>query len=75
MAVELKNRIEVDLGVGLSIVELLQGASIAQLTQRVLPSIAEQDAELAALLAEIEQTPLDQVQALLNETASEGGSE
>ncbi|ABX04516.1 MAG TPA: type I polyketide synthase [Herpetosiphon sp.] len=75
MAVELKNRIEVDLGVSLSIVELLQGASIAQLTQRILPSIAEQDAELAALLAEIEQTPLDQVQALLNETASEGGSE
>lgn len=45
MAIELKNKVEIDLGVTLSMVMFLQGPSIAQLTTQVLSQI-ESDASL-----------------------------
>ena len=66
MAVEIKGRIEGSLGISISIVELLQGTSINNLTDHVLASLSQEDAELEALLAEVEQLPLEDVQSLLN---------
>jgi acyl transferase domain-containing protein len=52
MAIELKNRIDITLGVTVAVVELLQGFGVAQLAARLLPQI---EAQIAAAAEE----PLD----------------
>lgn len=52
MAIELKNRIDISLGVNVTVVELLQGFGIAQLTARLMPQITARliEADSAALI-------------------------
>ena len=61
MAIELKNRIEVDLGVRVSMVELLRGPSVDQLIQHLLGQVADaQDSTLRrAVLATPAPVPLN----------------
>ena len=70
MGVEIKNRVEAELGLTVSLVDLLMGGGIAQLAARLLPQTGD-DAALAELLAEVEGLTAQQAQALLNE-GSEG---
>jgi phthiocerol/phenolphthiocerol synthesis type-I polyketide synthase D len=87
MAVQLKNRIEVDLGAVLPMVSFLQGAGVAGLADRVLDQIAAAgdptgtpEAESLgsedpdALLARLETLSPEQVDALLGEMLASGES-
>jgi len=83
MAVEMKNRIETDLGVVVPMVKLLQGPSIAQLGAYVLEHVAalepatapkptvapetERPPAARQLLAQLDQLTDDQVDALLTD--------
>jgi acyl carrier protein len=83
MAVEMKNRIETDLGVVVPMVKLLQGPSIAQLAAHVLAQVAalepatapkptsaaktEDQPAAQQLLAQLDQLSDDQVDALLTD--------
>jgi acyl transferase domain-containing protein/acyl carrier protein len=60
MAIELKNRIEQDLDVSLTVVDLLNGSSVTQIAARILPQLPEltdisEDEDLEELLLEVEQ--------------------
>jgi len=70
MGVELKNRIEVQLGLAVSLADLLMGGGIAQLASRLLPQIAD-EAGLAELLAEVEGLSAEEARALLGEEGGE----
>ncbi|HEX8359677.1 MAG TPA: type I polyketide synthase, partial [Longimicrobium sp.] len=69
MAIELKNRMEHGLGVSVAVVELLKGASVAELAGRILPQLLEReapmDAEAQAILEQIQQLSPEQVEELL----------
>ncbi|MCI0729577.1 MAG: SDR family NAD(P)-dependent oxidoreductase [Chloroflexi bacterium] len=66
MAVELKNRIEASLGVTFSIVDLLQGASLSNLAERVLDKLhLQDDQKIAELLAMVEQLSVEEAEQLL----------
>jgi myxalamid-type polyketide synthase MxaD len=68
MAVELKNQIEESLEVTLSVVDLLQGASISNLAERILSLLnLEDDAKLAEMLAQIEELSSEEVALLLQD--------
>jgi acyl transferase domain-containing protein len=83
MAVELKNRVESDLGVVLPIVALLQGPTARTLAEEVLdlfgersntsPSDAIADAhdEMARFLAQLDELTDEQIDALLADLATE----
>jgi hypothetical protein len=80
MAVQLKNRIEADLGAILPMVSFLQGSGVAGLADRVLeqlaaagsssPPEAPADGDPEALLARLETLSPEQVDALLGEMLS-----
>lgn len=66
MAVELKNYIEGGFGVTLSMVELLQGVSVNDLTEKVLAQMdGRYDDELEDLLAEVEGLSMQETEQLL----------
>ncbi|MBV9279370.1 MAG: SDR family NAD(P)-dependent oxidoreductase [Chloroflexi bacterium] len=78
MAIELKNRVEQGVNASLSVVDLLQGATIAQLAAQIAAQLEEQgpaagtqgvpaadDAVVAELLQEIETLSDDEIAALL----------
>jgi phthiocerol/phenolphthiocerol synthesis type-I polyketide synthase D len=48
MAVELKNRVELDLGIPLPVIDLLQGPSVAQLATLLLERLTTKPASAAA---------------------------
>lgn len=74
IAIEMKNRIEMGLGVSVAVVELLKGSSVAQLTKMILPQLQLDemtvDEETADILAEAENLSLEEVEALLHEIAA-----
>ncbi len=72
MAVELKNRIELDLGTTIPVAKLLQGPSVALLTDELLASLpassSEDDAaKVAQLLDQLDQLSEDEVKAILEQ--------
>ncbi|MFQ5794194.1 MAG: type I polyketide synthase [Candidatus Bipolaricaulia bacterium] len=81
MAVELKNRIEIDLGVVVPVVNFLQGFSIVQFTKQMLdqltavastpsaPLVGRGDAE--QLLAQLDQLSDEEVDSLLSDVLAE----
>ncbi|WP_259391638.1 type I polyketide synthase [Paenibacillus sp. 1011MAR3C5] len=77
MAIEMKNRIETNLGMSVAVVELLKGSSVSQLTVTLLSQLAvdskELDADLKELLSEADSLSLEEVEALLQEVAAGGG--
>lgn len=56
MAMELKNRIELNLRVPVSVLDLLKGLSVAQFAQSMLSRLMEENAEIHQMLDELEQT-------------------
>lgn len=74
MATGLKNRIDVALGVNVSVVELLQGLSIAQLARRIAAQLRtrlEEEAKLAEALADGEQIAVETALELMSQTDGE----
>jgi len=69
MAVELKNRVEANLPLTLSVADLIVGLSVAELAGKLNAQLAV-DEDIAALLDEVEGIPLEEVEALLKESAS-----
>jgi len=75
MAIELKNRVEVDLGVNLTMAHFLQMPSLQGLASSVLSELpaaeeAGDDAKLLAdMLAKVEQMSEEEARALLQETS------
>lgn len=80
MAIEMKNRIDKGLGISIAVVELLKGASVAMLTELILPRIPlatsgvqgdedVQDEELAEILSAAESVSLEEMESLLEEIA------
>jgi acyl transferase domain-containing protein len=72
IAVELRHHITSGLGVSPTLMELLQGASVASLTEVLLPRLPKprdnpEEAELDALAAQLGELGSDQVEALLRE--------
>jgi hypothetical protein len=75
MAIEVKNRIAISMKVDISVLELLQGVTIAQLASRILASLQLDEGEVVAesepLLDEIkhliEQADSDELERLLAE--------
>ncbi|GIV97567.1 MAG: polyketide synthase [Herpetosiphonaceae bacterium] len=65
MAVELQNYIKGSLGLTPSIANLLQGATVAQLAAQFLPELEAEDEQIAELLAEAENLPEEELEALL----------
>ncbi len=78
MAVELKNRIELDIGVLIPMVRLLQGPSLAQIAGQLAEQLAQGDAvrpepvpvaaadPAADLLAKVDEMSDEEVEAMLN---------
>jgi acyl transferase domain-containing protein/acyl-CoA synthetase (AMP-forming)/AMP-acid ligase II/acyl carrier protein len=71
MTIELKNRIELDLGVALPMATLLQGPTVAELAAAILarlpePSSPGDQAKLDELVQQLEQLSDEQVKALLS---------
>lgn len=78
MAVELKNRIELDIGVLIPMVRLLQGPSLAQIAEQLAEQLAQGDAArpepvpvaaadpAADLLAKVDEMSDEEVEAMLN---------
>jgi acyl carrier protein len=69
MAVELRNRIEGSLGTGPTVVELLQGASLASLAAALLPRLAVDETaggDLEALADDLEALSDQEIHALLD---------
>jgi acyl transferase domain-containing protein len=64
MAVELKNRIQNDLGVTLPVVTFLKGPSLAQLATQVIDQLAEQTAAAATLASDREASRSDETENL-----------
>ncbi|REK71362.1 SDR family NAD(P)-dependent oxidoreductase [Paenibacillus paeoniae] len=77
MAIEMKNRIERNLGTSVAVVELLKGSSVSQLTvmlsSQLAVEIKELDADLKELLSEADSLSLEEVELLLQEVAAGGG--
>ncbi|WP_243644247.1 type I polyketide synthase [Paenibacillus pinisoli] len=77
MAIEMKNRIESNLGTSVAVVELLKGSSVSQLTAMLLSQLADEmkelDADLKELLSEADSLSLEEVEALLQEVAAGRG--
>ncbi len=79
MALELKNRIDADLGVSLPLVQILQGPSVDELAAQLLEQLAQTterpqagEAELLAKLDLLSEAEVDAALAsLLSETATE----
>jgi acyl transferase domain-containing protein/acyl carrier protein len=65
MAVELKNRVEANLPVTLSIADLVMGVSVAELADKLNTQL-ELDEEIAALLDEVEGISVEEAKALLD---------
>jgi acyl transferase domain-containing protein len=57
MAMELKNRLELNLRIPVSALDLLKGVSITEFAQGLLPRLMEENAEIRQLLDELEQAP------------------
>ncbi len=66
MAIELKNGVEATFGVSLSMLDLLQGANLTQLTTTII-SQRYNDQQIAELLAQLEELSVEEVQALLGD--------
>ncbi len=77
IAIELKNQLEHDLRVTVTVVELLQGTSVSNLTTKLLPQLQPaaspeaDDSTTTDLLAELDQLSPDEVAALLSEINAE----
>jgi acyl transferase domain-containing protein/acyl carrier protein len=72
IAVELRHHVNSGLGISPTLMELLQGASVASLTEALLPKLPQPEsnpeaAELDALAAQLGEMGADQVEALLAE--------
>ncbi len=82
MGLELRNRIEQDLSVSLPMIELIQGPRLSALAERVraqLPTAGTPVQAAAAgdplgLLNKVDQLSSDELDALLDDLLSEGGS-
>lgn len=68
MAIELKNRIDLSLGVTISVVELLQGFSLAQIAARLLPQIEQLTPEFVAADGPITTEEVQQLAEQLGDT-------
>lgn len=68
MALELRSKIKLTLGAPISVADLLRGLSVAAIAEQLLPQLAPVDAEVAGLLAEVEQLSDQEIEALLKET-------
>jgi hypothetical protein len=81
MAVELRNRVEVDLGVVVSLVNFLQGTGVAQLAVQMLdqltatasvpPPSPPSQGKAEQLLADLDQLSDEEVNSLLTEMLAE----
>lgn len=80
MAVELKNRIEADLGVTIPIVRLLQGITIRDLSDEIVDTVGGGDGPgrptggAEEILSRVDALSDDEVDALLEDLAAEGGA-
>jgi acyl carrier protein len=54
MAMELKNRLDLSLGMAVPMLDLLKGASIAELSPDLLSRLIAEDSEIQQVLAELE---------------------
>ncbi len=75
MAVEIKNRVEVSLGVTLSVVDLLQGASVAGVAGLIVSQLENDSQMLTDIVAEVERLSMDEVRAVLTTGGKHGGRE
>ena len=71
MAMEIKNRVEKELSVTISIARFLEGPTISGLTAMLLPQLAEKTPDLNELPAEVEGCDIDHVIAVLASTSEE----
>jgi acyl transferase domain-containing protein/acyl carrier protein len=65
LAMQLKTRVEHDLGVKLSVIDLLKGSSASELAAELAERVMPMDDEVARLLGEVEQLSSDAVEQLL----------
>ena len=65
LAMQLKTRIEHDLGIKVSVIDLLKGSSSAELAAELADRVVPMDDEVARLLAEVELLSPDAVKQLL----------
>lgn len=71
MAMEIKNRVEKELSVTISIARFLEGPTISGLTAMLLPQLAEKSADSTASSAEEEGFDMDRAIAALASTSEE----
>jgi acyl carrier protein len=65
LAMQLKTRVEHDLGIKLSVIDLLKGSSAAELAAELAERVGPIDDDVARLLAEVEELSPDAVRELL----------
>jgi acyl transferase domain-containing protein/aryl carrier-like protein len=66
MAIEVKHRIAASVKVDVSVLELLQGVTIAQLTTRLLASLQFEEAPTAEVVEAVSETTEDSIQQLID---------
>jgi acyl transferase domain-containing protein len=79
MAIELKNRLEQSLKVGVAIVDLLRGMSASEIAGLVLTQLKDQqliahDSAVAAIIADLDMLSVAEREALLNDNANRESS-
>jgi acyl carrier protein len=65
LAMQLKTRVEHDLGIKLSVIDLLKGSSSVELAAELADRVVPMDDDVARLLAEVEMLSPDAVKELL----------